>query len=110
MAAPPPSPLFPALFRSSRTNGWSYAEKPKCVPVELVGARPLVALAGAPALSRRQHSTATLYFPWLRRLSSEAKGAMKSRPGSERIDEGLLEATFWPASAGFTSAAFCNLE
>ena len=87
MAAPPPSPLFPALFRSSRTNGWSYAEKPKCVPVELVVARPMVAFPPAPALSRRQHFTANIYFPWFRRPLCLAKGAMTSRPGLPRLEE-----------------------
>ena len=80
MAALPPSPLFPALFRSSRTTGWSYAEMPKCVPVELVVARPLVAFPPAPALSRRQHLSTSMLFSWLRRPSSEGKGALYARP------------------------------
>ena len=87
MAAPPPSPLFPALFRSSRTNGWSYAEMPKCVPVELVVARPLVAFPPPPALSGRQHLTTNTLFYGFRRPLCLAKGAMETRPGAARRKE-----------------------
>ena len=89
MAAPPPSPLFPALFHSSRTTGWSYAEMPKCVPVELVVARPLVAFPHTPALclSGRQHLTTNFIFDAQIWPPSEAKGAMNSRPGQQRTQE-----------------------
>ena len=87
MAAPPPSPLFPTVFRFPTPNGWPHAKMPAEAPIEQLTARPLVASPGADGEACNVTFYTSLHFRWRKRATSVVQGAMKSRPGALRRDE-----------------------
>ena len=102
MAAPPPSPLFPAVFRFSTPHGWPHAKMPAEAPIEQLTARPPVASPGAGGEACNCCFGASLKFHGEKRASSVRQRWIGSRPGSERIEEWLLEPTdsaVWRAAA-----------
>ena len=110
MASAPPSSLSPSVFRSSTPSGCPHEKMPAEAPIELGEARPTVASREG----GEQHLESDLYksdeLSCSRGATSEGKGSMSLRPGSERLKHRLLEATFSAPPAGSTAAACVTEE
>ena len=110
MASAPPSSLSPSVFRSSTPSGCPHEKMAAEAPIELGEARP-------PVASREggeQHLESDLYksdeLSCSRGATSEGKGSMSSRPGVQRREHRLLEATFSATSPAATAAACVTEE
>ena len=118
-------PPFPEAPRKpAESDGFRSSPPPSPLSLSLLDAERLVAQKnarggsdrarrGASACRIRRGRRAKLgecflqmsAFALKKWASSGPKGSMSSRPGAERRKHRLLEPTFWPPPAGFTSAA-----
>ena len=109
MAASPLSPLRPAVFRFPTPSGWSHVKMPAEAPVELLTARPPVAVRLRVAQTCKRYLSTRGFIFMKEEATWQEKGAMETRPGAVRREERLLEPTCSAPPPG-ASAAACGTD